>query len=177
MQNETEKIIEEYISKSPEAIREFMVNGDWKNNTNIIADRFKFTEENKNDLINEIIFVLIGMEPKSDFVENITRELEIDSNMAGWVAEDVNKNIFSQVEKEIDEMWKTGDSAQGEEKAPPQNNIGTDFEQIILNQAKAMQPARNALASEAGEPARSAEEKKVIHNYIGENDPYREPVE
>jgi len=194
MQNETEKIIEEYISRAPKQIKNIVAFGEWRNRMNDFAQKFSLEKTKTNSLRNEIIFILIGMEPKSDFVENIKRELEIDSNMAGWIAEDVNKNIFSQVEKEIDQMWASG-SADGEGE-PEQseikstNKIGQSFEEIILNQAKAMQPAKPAdsriMNYESGsmngkvEPPNNLpiekDEQRVIHNYIGDKDPYREPT-
>lgn len=179
MQDETEKIIEEYISKAPEVIRNFIASGEWKIGVDLIAKRFSLEETKINDLKNEIIFVLIGMEPKSDFTENIKRELEIDSNIAGWIAEDVDKNIFANVSDEINSMWQTGEQEKVEENSP-QNNIGNSFEQIILNQAKAMRPAMPAgevphNLPGAGQPEQ--EKPKAIHNYMTNDDPYREPIQ
>jgi hypothetical protein len=181
---------------SPE-LRAFVLDENWRRGTEKIGKQFSLSEEKYTLFENEVFLVLLCFEPKSDFAENIKRELEIDSNMAGWVAEDVNKNIFKQVSDEINAMWQTGGQAEGPEqsegKNQTQNNIGNSFEQIILNQAKAMQPARPA--DETGRVTKyevrgtnTKEEKpenlptgdneqKAIHNYIGESDPYRESIE
>jgi hypothetical protein len=76
---------------------------------------------------------------------------------------------------------------------PKSAGVGGSFEQIILNQAKAMQPARPA--DESGGVTRyeirdtskkeekpdnlpiKEDEPRLIHNYIGESDPYRESIE
>ena len=170
--------IKERLNILSSELKTFVLNENWRKDAESVGKKYNLSDEKYASLENEIFFVLLCFEPKSDFVENIKRELEIDSNMAGWIAEDVNKNIFSQVEKEIDQMWASG-SADGEGE-PEQseikstNNIGQSFEEIILNQARAMQPAR-----EAGAPENlpTETERKVIHNYIGESDPYREPTE
>ena len=187
---------------SPE-LRTFVLDESWRREAEKIGKQFNLNEEKYASFENEVFLVLLCFEPKSDFAENIKKELGIDTNMAGWVAEDVEKNIFSKVAKEIDEMWQIA-STEGAEQSegteePNQNQsqnnvelpphsaseVGTDFEQIILNQAKAMQPARTP----GDGPAREApanlptgeqimeEKPKVIHNYVGESDPYREPIE
>jgi len=177
-----EKIKERLDLLSPD-LRSFVLNENWRRNAENIGKKFNLGDGKYASLENEIFFILLCFEPKSDFVENIKRELKIDSNMAGWIAEDINKNIFSQVEKEIDQMWteesidKEGVSEQSEIKST--NNIGNSFEQIILNQARAMQPAREE-GSSSQQPVASIKEEekpKVIHNYIGNEDPYREPLD
>ena len=55
-----------------------------------------------------------------------------------------------------------------------ESKVGKDFEQIILNQARAMQPARPAVPP-SNLPV--SEETKTIHDYKSGDDPYREPVE
>ena len=190
---------------SPE-LRTFVLDESWRREAEKIGKQFNLNEEKYASFENEVFLVLLCFEPKSDFAENIKKELGIDTNMAEWVAEDVEKNIFSKIANEIDEMWQIastesiGGAEQNEETERPNQNqsqndvalaphsaseVGTDFEQIILNQAKAMQPARTP----GDGPAREApanlptgeqimeEKPKVIHNYVGESDPYREPIE
>lgn len=69
------------------------------------------------------------------------------------------------------------------------SGVGQSFEQIILNQARAMQPARPAdggimnhearIMNEKKEPPNNlpiGDESKPIHDYKSGDDPYREPV-
>lgn len=124
----------------------------------------------------------------------------------------INQNI-SKEESELEEKTTETEEAQTlqapiqqSKESQPQNNLGSvqrsdsgvgkDFEQIILNQARAMQlaippenlptdeqqtvdsatssqPSQNAMTKQVVEPK---EEKKAIHNYIREGDPYREPL-
>ncbi len=180
---------------SPE-LRAFVLDENWRREAEKIGKQFNLNEEKYASFENEVFLVLLCFEPKTDFAENIKRELEIDNNMAGWIAEDVNKNIFSKVTIEIDLMWQaTGQEREVEIEEEPketaqQNNVGLaphsesgvggSFEQIILNQTKAMMPARPA--SEVPNNLPTSEQKteetpKVIHNYTKEDDPYREPIE
>lgn len=148
---------------SPE-LRAFVLDESWRREAEKVGKQFNLNEEKYASFENEIFLVLLCFEPPTDFAENIKRELEIDSNMAGWIAEDVNKNIFNKA---------VGiENTEGPEQS--EGGVGNDFEQIILNQARAMQPAQ----APGNLPVESSQEEKVraIHNYIGESDPYREQI-
>ena len=196
---------------SPE-LRAFVIDEKWRGEAEKIGKQFNFDEEKYASFENEIFLVLLCFEPLSDFIENIKRELEIDANMAGWMAEDVDKNIFSKVANEIDAMWQAEDFKQDEgdqekiSKEPGENQtqnsvgaaphsesgVGTNFEQIILNQAKAMMPARPADESggvtsyEVRDTSKKEEKPNNLptgqtpqHNipdYRSGEDPYREPL-
>ena len=153
-------------------LRAFVLDENWRREAEKIGKRFNLSEEKYASFENEIFLVLLCFEPPTDFAENIKRELEIDSNIAGRVVEDVEKEIFSKA---------VGiENTEGPEQS--EGGVGNDFEQIILNQAKAMMPAQAPSNLPTGEqteekPSNFAEatpDKKAIHNYIGESDPYRE---
>jgi hypothetical protein len=190
--------IKERLSALSPKLRVFVLDENWRREAEKIGKQFNFDEEKYVSFENEVFLVLLCFESKNDFAENIKKELEVDANMASWIAEDVNKNIFSKVANEIEAMWQEMEQAedigsvegpeQSERKTQTQNNIGESFEQIVLNQAKAMQPAREApvnLPTGEAQTADSAtsfvepkeEKPKVVHNYTGESDPYREPIE
>lgn len=199
---EYQQILRSQFSKLPQTMRDFISKGNWSGLLSNIARQFNLTEEKYTAIENEVLLVLIGLEPKEDFVENITRELGVDVNTAKWIEEDVERDIFSKVANEINAVWQAADAGSEEEQGETEivenvesdtsgeasGGVGGSFEQIILNQARAMQPARLASESVAGGPAREAPDNlptgeqnqsgqpKVIHNYINESDPYREPL-
>jgi hypothetical protein len=200
--------IKERIKILPDQLKNFVLDENWRRDAEKMAKQFNLGDEKYASLENEIFFVLLGFEPKADFAENIKRELGLDQNTAGWIAEDVEKEIFSKVSNEIDEMWKEGsvenpiepekppepkqpeqieveEEIKSEIKTPeilPQNNVepaphseggvGNDFEQIILNQAKAMRPAT---APPSNLP--TSDGPKTVPDYRINEDPYREPLE
>ncbi len=194
------EIIKERVKILPEGLKDFVMNENWRSDIKTIGEEFSLNEEEYASLENEIFLVLLCFELRKDFIENIKNELNTDGNTANWIAEDVDKNIFNQVKEDLDEIEKEINQNTEQEKETPtqsQNNIGTSFEQIILNQAKAMQPARpagwvppnlptqNPTTNQKREvpptsptnEEKTTSEKKVIHNYISEPDPYREPIE
>lgn len=200
MEEDYKERIKERIKILPEQLRTFVLDENWRRDVERVGKRFNFDEEKYASFENEVFLVLLCFEPKTDFIENIKTELGIDTNVAGWIADDVDKNIFSKVAEGIDSMWQAvdaesiKDSEQSEEKTPTQSNsvgpaphsagrVGTDFEQIILNQAKAMRPAQDS----SQQPVASSQvpknlpterhEQMKVPNYSAGQDPYREPIE
>ncbi len=229
------EIIKERLNMLSLQLRAFITNESWRGEVQKIGKKINLNEEKYALFENEVFLVLLCFEPKDDFTENIKREMEMDANMAGWIAEDVEKNVFSKVADEINSMWQTegAESAAGavnvesiesinnterneitenfikseqpernkitekvigtesvrnvvnkrsndetnqnfQSSVQPKNNVGQSFEQIILNQAKAMQPARPAAPEDL--PIEQEKSKK-IHDYVPGSDPYREPIE
>lgn len=183
--DENQQILKSQFEKLPKTLRDFVSKGNWSASVLGIAKKINLTQEKYASFENEVLFVLIGLQPKTDFVENIKNELEIDSNMAGWIAEDVEKNIFGKVANEIDEMWQAieQNGEEDEENVQEETNenlekdevgstVGQSFEDIILNQAKAMMPAVPPENLPTG-----PEPQHEVHDYPTGQDPYREPAE
>lgn len=192
--------IKQRLNLLPPALKSFILDENWRREAEKIGKQFNFSEENYAYFENEIFLVLLSFEPREDFMENIRTELKIDLNLAGWISEDVNKKIFDKVSEEIDSTWEvprpqqsdlasTPAPAENSKTSAPENigintaeqtqktnevqgSIGDSFEKIILNQAKAMAPARGeGEAAKAGEGAA----KPAIHHELPQ-DPYREPI-
>jgi len=170
---DNKETIKERLKILPEKLKAFVIDEKWRNDVENTSKQFNLDEEKYISLENEIFLVLLCFEPIGDFVENIKRELEIDKNVAGWIEDYVNKNIFSKIKDEIDFMWQSENQEESEKENQIKNSIGESFEQIILNQAKAMKEA-----VPENLPTEDVEEKpKAIHNYLTGQDPYREPIE
>jgi hypothetical protein len=183
--------IKERLNVLPPQLRVFILNENWRRDAEKIGKQFNFDEEKYALLENEIFLVLLCFEPRNDFKENIKRELEIDNNMAGWVDEDVEKNIFRKVADETKSMWQamdtgsveqTGASEKKEEietEEEPQENqtqdtVGQSFEQIILNQARAMKEA--VPENLPGAMLEEQKEAMKVPDYSS-GDPYRESTQ
>lgn len=193
--------IKERLNILPEHLRNFIIAEGWRKISQKISDEFYFDEERCVLFENEIFLVLLCFEPRSDFAQNLVDVLRIDESTAKWVASEADREIFDQVEDELDIIEEQlteneSNSASSEsltetknenilnkhESQQTVNGVGQSFEQIILNQAKAMQPAQapENLPTQEEKPSDSAKampDKQEIHNYTPGNDPYREPIE
>jgi len=191
---DNKEIIKERLEILPDTLKSFVLDENWRREAEKIGKQFNLDEEKYASFENEIFLTLLCFEPKSDFAENIKAEVGLDQNISNWVAEDVNKNIFSAVEYELEqinqmvEQEEQADNTEeniqteAEENAPEEapeemgeseegNSIGQSFEQIISNQARAMQPARPPGNLPTGN------KQPEVHNYMPGQDPYREPLE
>lgn len=186
LQSDIQKIIFDHLDKVSSKIRKLIASDDWTTESDNIGTQFNLKESQIGALTNEILFVLIGLTQQNKFTNNIEREMGVSFNIAKSISEIVNKNIFSLVSDDIEELWKNEEGIEGMEqrnsvggvKIEP-SGVGDSFEQMILNQARAMQPAREAgssseqlVVSSKGE--KTEEKPKQVHDYPAGADPYRE---
>lgn len=189
-------IIKERLEILPEDLKTLILGDTWRTDIRSIGEEFGFDEEKEILLENEVFMVLMGFELKSDFYSNIKETLAIGEDTAKWVSEDVEKYVFNQVLSILKQIeYQFNKSVQSKTDLPAvNNNIGQSFEKIILNQAKAMQPARPAdepvgiMNSESGIMNRKGQvpdnlpagQKNDVGigtpRYTGQ-DPYRETIE
>jgi len=155
--------IKSIVSKLPHKLMNFVLAEDWRQTTEKIAARFHLDEVQYVALENEVFFVLIGLRDPNYLAKNIKDELSLDLNMIGWIVEDIEKNVLLKVEDEIASLWQEEIKGSG---------VGASFEQLVTDQARAM---RSAQAPPDNLP--TGEGPRVIHNYIGDSDPYREAAE
>lgn len=158
---------EAYKKLSPE-VQDFVMSNE---TTELIENYLKeagLSEEQSISADSEILYAMYGLQTLSEAIDNIAKSSGKNINDLSKLKTDLDNNIFRNIPQE-----------------KSTSNIGNSFEQIILNQARAMQPAREAgssqqqvVSSKVPENLPVEQEKpKVIHNYIGESDPYREPLQ
>ncbi len=180
------EIIKNRLDELPPQWKLFVTSENWRVVTLRLCTQFGLSEEQSAHLENEIFFVILGMEPPKDFSENIKSELGLDENTARRIADSVNGSVFSRVMSDLKEYWNQIDKT--EVKQERQSNVGSDFEQTILNQARAMQLAKPADSGVTSSEIRGTIDQTPpnlpiepvvehkIHDYTS-TDPYREPVE
>ena len=101
MNNETE-IIEKYIERLPQEMRDFLIKNTWAQKLILIQQTNKLTEEQSNLLKAEVFLTIIGMENYSDFEKNVKKNVvEINPNIAKNICIDVENNIFSEILKGV----------------------------------------------------------------------------
>src|SRR3989344_6821190 len=162
-------------------IKKIIFSEEFGRKLEVIGESNGLNREQINLIANEVVMVLLEINNQKIFVENIEK-LDIGKN----ISEKISKEITDQIL--IKEVLQTYSP---QPKKETRNNVVNSFEQIILNQAKAMKPARPADESDrvtsyevrdtsikeekpVNLPTENNEPKKV-HDYPPNNDPYREP--
>jgi hypothetical protein len=160
--------------------------------------------EEQSDQANiEIFHALLGLQTLAEAITSIAALLNKNRSDLSKLETDLQEQIFDKIPKTTETEISNNEviiPEQKQEKEEPQTSgVGESFEQIILNQVKAMMPAR--AIGEAPQNLPTADEilqdtsnvssipnvskpetpeisKKtgVIHNYLPGQDPYREPA-
>ena len=173
--------VAEAIEKSSQEIKNLMFSAELGDKIGIIAEENHLEEETAFKLFDEVGYVILDLKSRFSFFDSLV-DIGIDKVAAQKIVNGVGTEIFSELDKIKNKSQEEKKEVQ-EEPVSPQNNVGTDFEQIILNQARAMQPAQDSskqqvASSQVPKNLPTEQEKpRAIHNYIGESDPYREPME
>lgn len=170
MNKETE-IIKEQLNNISENLRKYVLSNSWSEAVNRISRQNNILEGGAVGLENEVMFVLICLEPPKDFVENIKKEIGLDENTARRIADSVNGAVFAPVMKDIKTYWQNIPNEIPEE-IPKEEPIKPydSFEQTILRQAQAMRVAQAPNNLPGARPVEAPKQES------SGADPYREPV-
>lgn len=175
---ETNQILKEQIEKIPKILKNFVLSTGWKKQLEEYLVSFRLEEWQKTLIENEVFIILMGFEDYNNLSKNISEQTELEEGISNQISKFIIKNILEPIAVEVIKEQETEETTE-----KPSNNIGNSFEQIILNQAIAMQPAVESSeqlvsSSQVPEnlPTEDFKPESSTPNYSG-NDPYREPVE
>lgn len=91
--------IKKYIDQLPPAIKTAVLGAEWNKRIGEIGQKYSLHLDQISSLEYEVLFVMIGMEPEEDLVENIQKELSISKILATQLAEEINIRIFQYILK------------------------------------------------------------------------------
>lgn len=114
MNEELLKNMPEYIRNLPKQVRDFVFDGVWEERTQEIAKKYSLSEKQTDDLINNVLYVLIGLLKPEDFLGTITVELSISGLLAEQIVEDLEVRVFEYALKTIQNQEKKGESIEKE---------------------------------------------------------------
>ena len=136
------KILKEHIKKLPKGLRNYVLKESWANTLQNILSDYDLEEYQKISVENETLLVIVGLEPYTDLKENLEREAEIDSDTAGYITGEIGENILDNIniEERKEEYKKENQNTEFSPRS--ESGVGKSFEETILNQARAMMPAR-----------------------------------
>ncbi|MEI8248943.1 MAG: hypothetical protein WCG07_00395 [Candidatus Taylorbacteria bacterium] len=104
MDTETKQLIQERFNDLPNEIKGAITASDLPEKIKKIAADNNLLLDQVSDLQNEILFVLLGIEPSSDFVGNVSKELSVNNLKALAIAKQVNATIFDAIREKLREM-------------------------------------------------------------------------
>lgn len=182
--------VAEAIEKNPQEIKDLMFSTELGEKIMDIAEKNNLDEDTGLKFVDEIGYVILDLKPKSVFFDSLV-EIGIEKSVAMTVTREVENKIFTELDKIKSKVTPNINISISKSA---QQNVGQSFEQIILNQARAMQPARESSQVPANLPIEKESEMPIqrpierekdsiqptqnreVHNYSSGNDPYREPI-
>lgn len=193
------KIISDAINNSSPQIKRLIFSSELGQRVNDVAFENNLNEDKAINLADEVGYVILGLKPRFSFAESL-KEAGLDQNVAKKIATEIESKIFIELDKIKNESKETDKIKNLGEAKEKSNNVGQSFEDMILNQAKSMQPAREEgeeekvmsnemQVTEEKKPEQNKVENKTWQNpfsapssgnkrddYKQGQDPYREPI-
>lgn len=115
MNEETLKDMPEYTKNLPKPVQDLVFDGVWEERTEEIAKKYSLSEKQTDDLINNVLYILVGLLKPEDFLSTITVELSISGLLAEQLVEDLEVRVFEYALKTIQNQEKKGESIEKED--------------------------------------------------------------
>lgn len=103
MDEQTQNKIDEYIENLPQKIRDLISDDVWETRVSEIAKKYSLNEEQTEDLVNAVLFILTGLESPESFLDLIITDLNISRLLAEQIQTDLEKRVFEYALKKIEE--------------------------------------------------------------------------
>lgn len=155
MNDNIQQIIKQRLNELPPDIREAIKSGNLAQKFSSIAEKHNLHLDQNGSLQTETMLVMLGLEPTEDYVNNLERELETSKNEAMAIAEDINKNIFSDIRESLRKMQT-------------QNEVVDNTQQEIPSKTSVQSPKSQPIPPPPSNPNLSPLEKaggfEIINN-------------
>lgn len=186
----------EAYKQLPPEVQDFIMDNETTEKIAGLLKKAGLSEEQSDLADSEILYTLFGLQSPDTAIQNIADVCKRDISSFSELRANLDAEIFSRVTKDLEGLWKNPKPPRQESAitSNPPNKLGESFEQVILNQARGMMPAKPAEPAggimnhelgimgkkdQAPENLPSEENSGPdisVPNY-SKNDPYREPIE
>lgn len=140
-QDELKKLIEERMVQLPDVIRDAIVSSGWENTIREIVRKFNLRIDQGSSIETETFLVMLGIENKDQYLENIIKEAKIDKDTAQKITSEVSQKIFSLIKENI--IKKTEEK----EQEPDRESILKEIEKDEENETELAIPAQPSVPS------------------------------
>lgn len=138
MDEETKKIIKDQMEILPDDVKKAILSVDYSTQLQEVVKRNHLLIDQAGSLETETTLTLLGIEPLSEYVENISRELSLPREKALIVAHDVDELIFKNIRESLQNM---NNEALAEEEEMEERKENTNTE--VLNRENVMSGIEN----------------------------------
>jgi len=154
MNDDIKKIIAEQLPKLPTDVRNSILSVDYSSQLQEVVKRNKLLIDQAGKLEVETTLTMLGLEPLSDYISNLERELQLPREKAVIVANDVDELVFKNIRESLKQM--------NEESLEPNNESSEE-----LNREDVLEGIENP-------SARSQKEESISVSSLLSNNPLQE---
>ncbi len=97
----------ELFNKLPDNLKDVITSTDLPEKIGAISDKYNLMVDNKAILTDEIVLLILGATSQKNFVPNISKKMNLGSDVCFNIAKDVNREIFDEIRSSLRE---SGDS-------------------------------------------------------------------
>lgn len=167
-----------YKKLSPE-VKDFVMSNETTDLISNYLEKYDLTEDQKNTADSEILYLMLGLQTLDQSINNIAKYCNKNPSDFDDLKTNVQNGILDEIEKlKVGEDLREYSEKNTVETKDVEKFSPNSYEQILINQAKAMRPVGIAPSNLPTEETSGVEER-AIHHSIGytNSDPYREPAE
>lgn len=113
--------VEEQLKKVPEEIKRAFFSVETAQKINDIGNNNDLHIDQIDTLIEETGYAMIGLKPATKFVETISKELEIDGELAKKIANEINTEVLSAIKSSARIAQESKEEATNNENAATKN--------------------------------------------------------
>jgi hypothetical protein len=95
--NQKEKIIEEALNSLHQEAKDFVLRFEWQNTVTSIAKGNNLSESQRVSLEDEVLYILLKIEPASNFPQNIKESVDISDGVVNEIVLEVENKIFKNI--------------------------------------------------------------------------------
>lgn len=104
MNNIIDKELVEKFKRLPKEVQEAILSVNLSHSLQEIVRNNKLLIDQSGKLEMEVVLVLLGLEPISDFIKNVSKQLSIDTEKAAKIAQDADNLIFKNIRASLQKL-------------------------------------------------------------------------
>ena len=159
MDKNTQQKIKEKFDTLPPDIQQAINDVGLAEKVSVIAKKNNILIDQTSSLYMEIYLALLGLEPLSNFQQNITKNVKVSSGVALTISRDVNDDIFLPIRESLEKI-----QLPEEDSDATNETVNPDRDQI-LNDIENPTPTAER-ATPITDPAREIETKAATNDFI-----------
>ena len=127
-----QQVIKERYAQLPPDLQRAIKSADLAEKFARIADKHSLHIDQNGSLQTETILVMLGLEPASDYVGNLEKELNISGREAQAIAEDVNTEILNAIKSSLRTLEEKEEQEEEEIEYKKTDDISRILEKIPI---------------------------------------------